>query len=171
MGRRAHALGSVAVVCVRYPAHPEQPTHEHEAASRSFVVEGGLVESAGGRDWAAVRGDEVAKPAEWRHADRYGAAGATMIAIAPMTEVDGPPWRADAAGCYGWHRAPGRMRRIVALWREAAASGRASAADNVTSSTHALDLEERALELLADPVDRGPESRLQCGALRGAPPA
>ncbi len=67
----------------RYAASTVMPAHAHDDNGVSIVLEGTLVEEANHASFYAGPGWSVIKPASTIHANAFGAAGATLLAIVP----------------------------------------------------------------------------------------
>jgi AraC family transcriptional regulator len=77
------------VVVSRYRPGERHEPHEHEIGNVSLVLSGSLEEQVGSRTEYAGPLSVVVKPAGTRHADRFGADGATLAQIRLDVELTG----------------------------------------------------------------------------------
>jgi AraC family transcriptional regulator len=81
-------VGAEAVVrVVRYAPHERMARHAHDEHGLSAVLDGELVEEAEHRTISATAGWVVSKPCGVYHANRFGPAGATLVAVSPTSEI------------------------------------------------------------------------------------
>ena len=69
------------VSIVRYAPHCALPPHAHEADGISVILDGEVVEECRHRSAIAQAGWTAVRPAGVRHTNRFGPAGATVLAI------------------------------------------------------------------------------------------
>ena len=132
-----------AVRIVRYPARLLMPSHDHDTTGVSLILAGGVYEEVGAVRVAAGFGDVVLKPSGTRHADVFGPAGATLLAVtikdAREAGGDAPPrsWR--------WTRDAALARALLRL----AACGTAQTQRRVRDDVLPDDAHDCAAELIA----------------------
>jgi AraC-like DNA-binding protein len=102
-------MGALQLRRVRYRAHATQPPHRHEDYTLSLVVSGELEEISTSTCRAGV-GSVVIKPADWLHADSYGARGACVVQIRP----DAPPASKFGFHEYRWFESAMLARAVLA---------------------------------------------------------
>ena len=105
-------VGAFQVKLVRYAAHRHMPPHCHDALGVSVVLDGTLVEEAEHRSFTAETGWTVVKPAGTWHANRFGPASATLLAITFRERCDD-----DAVRAWGWMNRAATYRAGLRLLR------------------------------------------------------
>ena len=150
------------VKLARYPAGLGMAEHAHDQDGVSVVLDGALVEEARHGSVTATAGWTVVKPAGTVHANRFGPAGASLLAIVPRSDRESAfpsGWR--------WLDQPVVFRAALRLLRSqrddcmiellaSLASERARAADSVWLRTVKRALDDLAVtppsvsELAAD---------------------
>src|SRR5436853_6195269 len=98
----AASTPSYDIKLLRYAPFTRMPAHAHDECGLSIVVDGELVEEAEHRSVTASAGWAVVKPRAVVHANRFGPAGATLLALAPRSNFSDSSkarwaWRPSAA--------------------------------------------------------------------------
>jgi AraC family transcriptional regulator len=116
-GAASIALDDFLVTDVFFPPHAYLPPHVHERASFAIMLDGSFDLTIRNRAYACEPHSTVTEPAEERHDNRLGSAGAHVVVVQPDpagTERLGP--------CGRWFDAVHHTRRapaIPAAWRVA----------------------------------------------------
>jgi AraC family transcriptional regulator len=117
----------------RYPANFVMTAHAHDEAGISVVLSGAVVEEAQHSSVTARAGWAVMKPASTVHTNRFGPAGATLLALVPRTGLDYPlPSR------WTWVDRSSVFQSAVRLIRSRGTDGPEADADNLTDLVSSL---------------------------------
>ena len=98
----------------QYAGGVSMPQHAHDDHGISIVLDGALVEEARHQSVTATAGWTVVKPAGTIHANRFGPAGATLLAITPRVDPE-----ASFSGHWRWLEHAAVFRAALRLVRDA----------------------------------------------------
>jgi len=126
------AAGPVQVNVVRYPANRRMDFHSHDAHGVSIVLDGALVEETKRQSVAVSAGWTVVKPAGTSHANRFGPAPATLLALTFPDRID-----VEGLGEWRWLTQPATYRaglRLLRSWRQGTPADREDALTELVAS-------------------------------------
>jgi AraC family transcriptional regulator len=127
-----HDAGSFHMKLVRYAPNHRMAPHAHDEHGVSIVLDGALVEEAEHRSVAPTSGWTVVKPAGTYHANRFGPAPTTLLALVFRESLDDQPptWR--------WLDRPATYRAGLRLLRAVKRGGAADRDDALTDLVASL---------------------------------
>lgn len=104
--------GTLQVRVVRYASHHRMAFHAHDDHGVSVVLDGALVEETAQQSVAAIAGWTVVKPAGTCHANRFGPAPTTLLALTLRADFDD-----GERGGWRWLDRPATYRAGLRLLR------------------------------------------------------
>ncbi len=116
-GAACLALDDFLITDAFFPPHAYLPPHVHERASFAIMLEGSFDITISNRSYACEPESAVTEPAEERHDNRLGSAGAHVVVVQPDAA------RVERLGdCGGWFERVHHARKTpvcAAAWRVA----------------------------------------------------